>query len=172
MSKLTTSYLRHRLRYEPETGALVWLARPVTDFPNERLAASWNARFAGKHAGTIAGDGRRYVTIDARHYRTARVIWQIMTGSPPPRHVDHWNGNNSDDCWANLRLASQHQNMGNMKRHRDGRSGFKGVTRLKNCRYKARINARHLGYFDTPEEAHIAYLIAALEVYGEFARAE
>jgi hypothetical protein len=28
---LETSYLRERLRYEPETGALIWLARPGSD---------------------------------------------------------------------------------------------------------------------------------------------
>jgi hypothetical protein len=169
---IATEYLRQRLCYEPLTGWLIWLVRPISDFPNERLAKSWNARFAGKRAGTIARDGRRYVTIDARHYRTSRVIWEIMTGNAPEHAIDHENTDPSDDRWGNLRLATQTQNMGNQKRHSDGASGFKGVTKHPNGRYKARIRARHLGYFDTPEEAHAAYCVAACETFGEFARAE
>ena len=50
-------------------------------------------------------------------------------------------------------------------------SGFRGVYR-HGARYKAAISAhgvfRHLGVFDTPEEASAVYEAAARELYGEF----
>lgn len=167
---ITTAYLRQRLRYEPETGALIWLMRPV------EFDYGWNARHAGKRAGTVKARGWRDVVIDDRTYRASRIIWQIVTGEPPLFEVDHWNGDRSDDRWGNLRHATKSQNMGNQKRHADGTSGFKGVVWVKkDCCWKAQIGhkytTRYLGSFDTPEEAHAAYMAAALEAYGEFARA-
>jgi HNH endonuclease/AP2 domain len=152
---ITTTLLMRRLRYEPETGALIWL----------------NGHCAGHRAGTINGWGYRIIKINGRLYRTSRIIWQIVTGEPPPCLVDHENGNRADDRWENLRLATGHQNMGNQKRHSDSKSGFKGVYKCKDGRYLAQCRHRHLGRFDTPEEASAAYEAAAREAYGEFARA-
>jgi hypothetical protein len=166
---ISTDRLRERLRYEPLTGWLVWLVRPVEEFPDEPHARTWNTRYAGKRAGTLSRDGR-IVAIDNCRYRAARVIWQLVVGSAPPCQVDHKNTDPFDDRWDNLRLATGVQNSGNTKRHKDGTSGFKGVTRLKNGRCQAMLRQRYLGTFDTPEEAHAAYMAAAREHYGEFAR--
>jgi len=49
--------LRQLLSYDPETGKLMWLKRPADMFPSGRIAASWNARLAGKEAFTATTGG-------------------------------------------------------------------------------------------------------------------
>ena len=173
---LTTARLRDCLTYQPETGALIFLSRPRDEFPKEQQWRTWNTRYAGKRAGSFDKDGYRIVTIDGRHYRAARIIWQIVTGHPPPHEVDHRDTDQANDRWDNLRLATSGQNKGNMKRRSNSTSRFKGVRVGKNHRPQAWIGSgstrRYLGTFNTEEEAHTAYVVAAREAYGEFARAK
>lgn len=92
--------------------------------------------------------------------------------------VDHINGDPSDNRKSNLRLANVSQNTANSKPF--GKSGYKGVyedrTSAGTLKYKASIgisgtkNTRHLGYYNTSEEAATAYDKAAKELHGEFAR--
>lgn len=63
----------------------------------------------------------------------------------------------------------------NTGKRADNTSGYKGVTWDKReQKWRARIGKegkrKHLGYFDTAEEAHEAYKNAAPEYHGEFAR--
>jgi hypothetical protein len=169
---ITTARLRQRLRYVPETGELIWLVRPAKDCALEWHTRRWNTLHAGNRAGTINGWGYRIIKIDGRIYRTARLIWQIVTGEIPSVEVDHWNLDHSDDRWDNLRLATHSQNGANKKRGKNNTSGFKGVSPHHSGRFLAQCKHRHLGYFDTPEEAHAAYMAAAIEAYGDFARAQ
>jgi hypothetical protein len=48
-------------------------------------------------------------------------------------------------------------------------SGRKGVNLYRNGKWRATIGQRHLGYFDTAQEAADAYDRAAVEHFGEFA---
>lgn len=101
---------------------------------------------------------------------TSQRLHQFLTGFP---RTDHRNGNGLDNRRANLREATQGQNVYNQIRTR-GSSGFKGVTWWKRdgC-WKAQISSngrnRHLGYFRTAEAAAHAYDEAARELHGEFA---
>lgn len=77
----------------------------------------------------------------------------------------------------NLRLATRQQNAANRGRFVNCTSGFKGVYFDKKLyRWRAMIKVdgikRHIGHFDTPEEAHAAYCKAAEKYFGEFARFE
>lgn len=168
---LATSHLYRRLSYEQDTGALIWVVRPLTEFADERQGKAWNAKYAGKRAGTVSVHGYRIVTIDhSRKYRAARIIWQMMTGSPPRYEVDHKNGDRVDDRWDNLRLATSSQQK--MNRRRIGKAGPKGVWfDAARGKYQAKCGRTHLGRFDTEGEAHAAYVKAAHAAYGEFARA-
>jgi hypothetical protein len=89
--------------------------------------------------------------------------------------VDHINRDGLDNRRENLRLATHTQNMRNRRTHRDNHAGFRGVTtRARVKRFTANIMAngvtRVLGYFDTAEEAALAYDDAARALHGEFAR--
>jgi hypothetical protein len=105
-----------------------------------------------------------------------RVIGTRIAGRELARkeQVDHEDGNGLNNCRYNLRPASTINNAGNKRMSKNNTSGFKGVTFHKhNKRWQAQIGmngrTRNLGYYDTPEEAHEAYVAAAIEYFGEYA---
>jgi AP2 domain len=76
---------------------------------------------------------------------------------------------------VNLRPASQSQNTWNKKIHSNNRSGFKGISwhkrnRVWNASIWVNGKTVHLGTFDTPERAWVAYVVAARKHFGIFAR--
>ena len=155
--------LRSILSYDPETGNLSWIVRPS------------NRVSEGEQAGTIAKSGYRQISIGNRLYYGHRLAWLHMTGEWPSHQIDHANGIRSDNRWCNLRQATPTDNACN-KRPCNGAVGLKGVVYVKATnRYRAMIrrgNDRiHLGYYDTPKEAHSAYASAADKLHGDFARA-
>lgn len=89
--------------------------------------------------------------------------------------VDHVDGNGLNCQRGNLRPATSAQNKQNQGRHRDNATGIKGVSRRRG-KWRAQITAngkrQHLGDFETPQEAAVAYQKAAKEAFGEFARFE
>lgn len=98
-----------------------------------------------------------------------------MTGEWPLKYVDHINCNGRDNRWENLRLANNSQNGYNARLSRRNKFGFKGVyLNKRDGTYTAEIRNNwkkyHLGTFKTPEEAHQAYVNAAIKFGGEFAR--
>lgn len=99
-----------------------------------------------------------------------RVIMKA-TSDVDVDHIDH-NGLNNQK--PNLRLCSQSQNSQNMRAKPNTASGYKGVIWEKALRkWRTRIQLdgklRTVGYFDDVVEAAIAYDIAAIETFGEFA---
>ena len=164
---ITAEELRSLYSYSPETGDFI------------RLTSAY-MNPAGSIAGTFDKDGYRQISIGPRKatkiYKSHRLAWLYMTGEWPKGHIDHINGNPSDNRWCNLREATPTQNVANAKRRKDNTSGFKGVCWYrKTKKWKAEIMISqkhiHLGYFDTPELAHQAYVDAAIKYFGEFARA-
>ena len=103
--------------------------------------------------------------------RTTATMHTVLAGWP---RVDHMNGDGLDNRRANLREATNAQNMANQRLSRRNTSGFKGVTwRKDKCRWQVQVGVagrlKHLGYFDSAEEAARAYDAAAREYHGEFA---
>lgn len=87
--------------------------------------------------------------------------------------VDHINHNVVDNTRKNLRICSQKQNSYNTSLSKNNTSGFNGVSKMKNGKYRAYINQDyrqiHLGFYDTAEDAKEARDKASIEKYGEFA---
>jgi hypothetical protein len=89
--------------------------------------------------------------------------------------IDHVNGNRRDNRRCNLRLCTIHQNNHSRGPSMFSRTGFKGVkwVAAKN-KFRSEIcvmyKRRHLGYFDTAEEAARRYDLEAINCLGQFAK--
>lgn len=152
------------LAYEPETGLLRWR---INRYDRQgRLLSKANI-------GDIAGcKNRGYIVIglDYIMYRAHRVAWFLHYGVWPTVEIDHWDTCRSNNRIANLRRATRVQNRVNT-RYRN-KSGFKGVHKI-GTRWQAAIGVKrgkiYLGMFDSPDEAHEVYCLAAVLLHGEFA---
>lgn len=103
-------------------------------------------------------------------------LHRALTDAPADRVVDHWDGNGLDNRRScNLRVCTNQQNLWNARLNTTGtKSGLKGAFPYKR-RFRSEIcvsgKTIRLGSFPTAEEAHAAYMAAAREHFGEFARA-
>lgn len=108
--------------------------------------------------------------------RTMTVrMHRVILSAHPDALVDHINGNGLDNRKANLRVATNSQNLANRGAQRNNTSGFKGVTWNKaagkwQASLKLNGNRWYLGLHNTAEDASAAYQEAARRAFGEFAR--
>lgn len=173
--------LRQLLSYDPETGKLFWKRRDERWFVGTSkspkvLAKWWNGRFAEKEAFTpVNSAGYHTGTVLLKMLQAHRIAWAIYHGDWPKGFLDHINGVRTDNRIANLREVTPLQNAMNQSPIPRGSSGIRGVrfdSRFE--RWQARINVskrqKHLGYFDTAQEAQRAYAIAVEKYHGEFSR--
>lgn len=150
------------LDYDQTTGRFIW--KPG------RAGVS-----GGTEAGSISTWGYRQIKINGKQYAAHRLAWFIVYHEWPARELDHINGDKLDNRITNLREATRSQNQAAISRHRDSAQPFKGVQRLPSGRWRAHITKdykrRHVGVYDTPEEASAAYYEAASQLHGKFANA-
>lgn len=126
-----------------------------------------------------AGKDRRYLitSIGNRTYYAHRLVWLYHHGFLP-KMVDHIDGDTKNNRIENLRECDNAQNQYNSRRKHNNRSGYKGVAFCKGYRkpWRARIVVNKapvdLGYFDTPEQAALAYAEGAECYAKEFARCD
>jgi hypothetical protein len=156
---LTVERLKQLLYYDPETGIFTWRAR---------------RRGVMRHSIAGGADPRGYVRIriDRHLYHAHRLAWFWVHERWPVGKIDHANLNKSDNRIANLREATNTENARNCEPLRlNNTSGYKGVSlRRSTGKWVTYIDRKHLGFFDTPEEAAAAYEAACRKYHGAFAR--
>lgn len=152
LATLTPERVRELLHYEPETGVFTW-----------RVATSRRVKVGDKAGCLHKRDGRVYISVDGKLYKAHRLAWLYMKAEWPAAGIDHRDGAPSNNRFDNLRPASQAENMQNLRKaHRDSSSGLLGAQRLRNGKWIARLLCKGIRVdsirFDTPEQAHAAYL--------------
>lgn len=125
----------------------------------------WKNAFHTKKIGTLAGsiNKKGYVTINIKwqQFSAARIAWVLSYGSiPTDKQIDHINRNPSDNRLSNLRLVTGSENCINRRTILGDETPRGWTLNKKTGKYQAQRKGRYLGLFDTPAEAHIAYLEA------------
>jgi hypothetical protein len=155
---MTQEELKQILFYCAITGHFTW------------LKTNSNRTKCGTRAGCIHPNGYRRIGINGKLYYEHHLAWLYHYGNLPIKQIDHINGDKTDNRIDNLREATHAQNQQNKGKAQNNTSGYTGVTfdKAKN-KWKAAIykdrKRYHLGYYDTPEEAHAAYLKAKAEFH-------
>jgi hypothetical protein len=163
--------IQRLLRYDPETGDLVWLPRSGEMFASSHRHAVWTTKHCDKVAGTIRRNVKkpayRFIRISDAQYQAHRLVWLHVRGEPVPDMIDHQDRDPLNNRIGNLRAATRSQNRANSSPTTKLR--LKGVYALGR-RFRAQAGKLYLGTFDTIEEAAAAYKAKAEELHGEFAK--
>lgn len=153
-SDLTPEFVREHLHYDPDTGLFTWL----------KTVPHGGKAKVGAVAGTKTVNGRIGIGIFGYRFYAHRLAWLYVYGYWPKKHIDHIDGNPSNNKLNNLREANQSENLQNLSSRPkiSNKSGFVGAS-WSNYHKKwvavIRINGKQtfLGRFPTPELAHAAY---------------
>lgn len=157
---LTQERLKELLDYEPETGNFFWRIRRGRGAP------------AGGIAGTPHKNGYTSIKIDGGGpYLAHRLAWLYVTGEWPDE-LDHINRNKKDNRFTNLRECTRQQNQANRDIQKNNKSGWKGVRKLKDNKWLARIQVGgktvFIGHFKSASDASQAYADASRRLHGDF----
>lgn len=157
---LTAARLRELLHYEPESGIFLWL-NPT---PKNHKA------IRGEPAGVVS-KGYLVIRVDGVLYRSHRLAWLYMTGEWPSKFIDHRDTVRTNNAWRNLREADSFLNAQNVRApSKNNATGLLGVFPARGGKFSSQIMAQRkkhcLGTFDTPEEAHAAYVAAKRRLHA------
>lgn len=159
-SPLTAERPRKIYDYDPDTGAFVRRGASGTQ-------GNWKAGSAVNGAVNPAGYIR--IIVGRRLYLAHRLAFLYMTGEWPTQVIDHMNGNPADNRFCNLRDVDAQSNSHNQRMTKGNKSGFLGVSLKGPGKFTAQIKADgkfiHLGTFDDPQVAHLAYLDAKRKLH-------
>lgn len=152
-------HLRDLLAYDPATGVFTW-----------RVSTSNRVKI-GDIAECRDRAGYVVIRIDGVLYRAHRLAWLYHYGIEPTVFIDHIDMDKSNNRIANLRLATKSQNQANTKARKDNALGVKGVYfDVKRNKYQVKIRRQHIGRFESLADAIAAYVVAAKQEFGDFAR--
>lgn len=117
---------------------------------------------------SVDNDGR----VSGKSQGLAVRMHKVVTGTTF-EIIDHANNKPWDNRKFNLRISNKQTNGINRGCNKNNKLGVKGVNKIKNGKYVARImiNGKtvHLGCYNTIEEAKSARVNAEKKYFGEFA---
>lgn len=138
--------------YDENSGNLLW-----------KVGRS-GTRGIGNVAGFLEKNGYLRIRINKKQYLAHRIVWIYFNGNiPEGMEIDHINCIKNDNKIQNLRLCTRSSNLQNQKRApiSNKSTGLLGAHEV-NGKFRSEIcidGERHfLGYFNTAEDAHIAYV--------------
>lgn len=135
------------LKYDETTGTIRWKRN-------------------NKKAGAVKHGVYLVIGYQRKTYQAHRLAWLLYYKEWPKHQIDHINGVFTDNRISNLRDVPQFRNQQNIIAKRsDNSSGYRGVDWSKQRqKWRARLHNNgvsvHIGFFDTAEEAGLAYLAA------------
>jgi len=162
----TQEELKEYFRYEPDTGKLFWIKK------------SADKVVVGNEAGCYTMDKSRpsYITVgfNGELYWAHRLIWIMENGKLPEEGlvIDHKNKIRNDNRLVNLREASRYQNAQNVSLLNTNTTGFRGVSKTTNGKYRAYIYHKKLyclGTYSDIDDAITARNTKEAELFGDFA---
>lgn len=137
------------LKYNKDTGEFKWVFK----------------RPGPQREGNVAGtkDASGYIKIwlcGSQHY-AHRLAWLVTYGEWPGGEIDHINRDRSDNRLCNLRDVDRAANCANTGMRSDNKSGYRNVIWDKSrdkwlASKKVNGKTKHIGYFNSPEEANEA----------------
>ena len=150
VNPISVEIVRDLFNYDPGLGKLTYKVSP-------RYGVN-----IGDEAGATHPDGARRVMIKQRTYLYHRLCWVHYYGEEPKFFIDHINGDRSDCRISNLRDVELAHNAHNtVKPRKHNKLNVMGVS-MVGKKYVATIQIdkkmQYLGSFNTPEEAHAAYV--------------
>ena len=156
-------FLKECLTYNEETGYFYWKIRPLHHFKNAHAMNIWNSLYSNKKAGTVNSSNncdhykRVKISVNSKSIMAHQIAWSFVNGQiPNGLFIDHIDGNATNNSIVNLRLVTHSENHRNRKIQTNNKSGAQGV-RFNLGKWRARIKIhgkeKHLGSFNTKEEA-------------------
>lgn len=138
--------LLHQIfNYDPDTGVFKRIGRIL---PNGKIR---ECDFVGSAKST---HGYLQYTVKNKTYDVHRLIMLYVNGEFPNCDVDHINGDRVDNRWCNLRLVSRSENLKNVGKKHEAKSGIPGVGFNKRTnKWRVWIQSDFYDGFQTKDEA-------------------
>jgi hypothetical protein len=166
---ITQDYVKSRLDYDPKTGLFLW-----------KYCAGLSKTFITRYIGGRAGYYRKInsylvIRLNKANFLGHRLAWLFVYGEFPESNIDHIDGDPTNNRIANLRLATQSQNLMNSNLRSDNTTGIKGTTKSKASgkflvSIKVKNQTYRLGVFNNFVDAAEARRLGEIKYHGSFAR--
>jgi len=174
--ELTQELLKQLIDYDPDTGVFTWRERPLSMFKYQHDCKGWNKKYANKEAGSIKIDKLgaicMQITLLSKVYKLSRLTFLYVNGAYPINDIDCIDGDFTNLKWKNIRECTRTDT-----RYKTIKSkGDVNIIGVHFCnrerKYISKITVKGksitLGQFNTPEEAHQAYVNAKRQISPEF----
>lgn len=150
--------LRSLLKYDANTGQLIWLKNRGTK------------TCIGKVAGCVSSGGYLKIYVYGKAYAVHRLVWFMHKGYFPTKIIDHIDRNRRNNRIENLREVTRSENAKNVGVTKANTSGVKGVrfNKASNAWFATirKDNKKiHLGSFKNIDDAKKAYEDACKKLF-------